>query len=123
MTDAKLWQAISRLRKLRDQEKQIHERASGIQAMIVDELQNRDEVAMENADLRISLVRPEKMTWDIESLRRLLPKSKFAKVTKIVIDQKAIESEVQKGEIPVDIVASASEIESLKPYVRIGHSK
>lgn len=129
MKDENLFVLVRHLESVRAKERILKEKASKIQGRIVKELTRRDETSLElpeSADgivLRATLVQPERMTWDVESLKDLLPPSKFEKVTRVTVDSKAMEDAVKRGEVPTDVVASTCEVSPGTPYMRVAPAR
>lgn len=69
-----------------------------------------------------TLVAGTRVTLDEEALKKSLGATKWRKVVKTVLDKAKLEAQVAVGNIDQNVVAAASTLMDIKPYIKAGGS-
>lgn len=72
-----------------------------------------------DTEYRGTIVRGTTTSFDEETLKTLVPEEVWQKITRTVVDSKALEAAVAQGDISPATLAQASESFDRSPYVRV----
>ena len=105
--------------KLQDIEKSISE----LKEKLFDLLEKHElETVMVGEDgheIKVTIVRPTSLKLNEEGIKSEISDAQWRQITKNVIDKKALEDAVARGNIEISVVSNNSKEVALKPYLKI----
>ena len=90
-----------------------------LQDKCIDQMITTGEDKAESSNWKGTLVRPESTHLDEAKLMTLLSDSQLRRVTVRQIDHDALEFEVKRGNIPIELIAECTTIVPKSPYILI----
>lgn len=120
---AKIDTWLTELADLKDEIAEKDERRKELESKIIEYLDGNETSAIEwehyGKSAKASVVRSSTIKIDEEGLLAELPARTVTAITTRVIDRKALEDKVARGQIDVNLVAKYTDEVAKKPYVRV----
>ena len=120
MKDSELAELAEEYRRLKAKEDKVKAARAKVGQKLVKEMQSRGTRGIVTGGLKVSLVAPEIVEYDVVGLERVLSKKGiWEEVTERVFSRDRLSAAVQEGKIKPSILTKFSKVKPKAPYVLV----
>lgn len=119
MSDRKMARLALEAQELAAEAARLQAEAREKKQQVQDEMVRRGLRAVEGNGVRVTLVEPEGVTWDVQKLESKIPAKLWKDLHTPVLDWEKVSEAVSEGRLRPNIVDACTEVEAKTPYIRI----
>ena len=119
MRENKMLQWAAERKALDDEVKRLRDEMRKIDRKLIKAMQEREIDSVVGAGMKMTLVQPQSVSYDLKAAQKVLSAKLFKAVTKQSIDRQALEYQVSKGNIEPDTLETFATLEERTPYLRV----